>query len=75
MMVLVPELIQTFSDPTLELENSKKRWNVQFQSWIWKCPAADRNFGKFYQNLGKNLDFCSVKTAPYGSQMRCNKLY
>ena len=40
-------------NPPLELENSEKIWNVQFQSWIWKWTAADRNSGFFLPNSEK----------------------
>ena len=56
-MALVTELFQTFPEPTLELENSEKPWNVQLQSWIWKCPAADRN-SYFFPKSGKVWKFC-----------------
>ena len=43
------------SNPTLELENSEKIGNVQFQSWIWKWTAADKTLemlSKFRKKSG-----------------------
>ena len=47
-----------------------KVWNVQFQSWIWKWMAADRNSGVFFQNLvpceaDKILSFDVESTATF----------
>ena len=53
------------ANPPLELENIEKIWNVQFQIWIWKWTAADRNSGNFFQIPKKIWNFSPVKTALY----------
>ena len=42
---------------TLELANSNKVWNIQFQSWVLKWTTRDRNSGKCFQIPEKNLEF------------------